>query len=65
MSYVAVRIIKQRLDPVLRTNEFLVEFDSAESDWVYFENLKEAPMVYKAWLKNRQESEDPSYTYTL
>ena len=48
MSYVAVRIIKQRLDPVLRTNEFLVEFDSAESDWVYFENLKEAPMVYKA-----------------
>ena len=65
MSYVAVRILKERQNLKLRKNEFLVEFDSAELDWVFFENLKEAPMVYDAWLKDRRESQDPADKYTL
>ena len=65
MSYVAVRIIQERLDSKLRKKEFLVEFDSDEPDWVFFENLKEAPLVYAAWLTDRRESEDPAFTYSL
>ena len=65
MSYVAVKIMKQRVNSELRKSEYLVEFDGADSDWLYIENLREAPMVYNAWLKDRRKSQDPAYKYTL